>query len=241
MTVVPYKHKSDPKKKQVEAMFNNIAPKYDFLNSILSAGIDKNWRKKALTTLKGSSIDKLLDVATGTGAFAIEAARLLPVKQIIGIDISEGMLEIGKQRINKLNLSNTIQLLKADSENLPFNNNTFNAVTVAFGVRNFENLEKGLSEMHRVLTPGGKVVILEFSKPERFPIKQLYFFYFKNILPSIGKIVSKDDSAYHYLPQSVNNFPYGNNFKLIMQNCGYKNIEIIPLTFGIASIYIGTK
>jgi len=241
MTVVPYKNKQENKKEQVAQMFNNISPKYDLLNSVLSVGIDSIWRKKALQVFKNSSVNNLLDVATGTGAFAIQAQKQLQIKKVTGIDISAGMLEVGKNKINGLGLSEVITLQQADSENLPFNENTFDGVTVAFGVRNFENLEKGLSEMHRVIKPNAKAVILEFSKPETFPIKQLYFFYFKNILPFIGRLISKDSSAYTYLPESVNAFPYGEKFKNIMLACGFKNVQIKPLTFGIASIYIGTK
>ncbi|MCL4170724.1 UNVERIFIED_CONTAM: hypothetical protein GTU68_012394, partial [Idotea baltica] len=183
-------------------MFNNISPKYDLLNHLLSLGIDIRWRKKAIKLLKPSSPKTILDVATGTADFAIEALSLKPEK-VIGVDISDGMLEVGKEKIKKKGLTETISLENGDSENLRFTDNTFDAVIVAFGVRNFENLENGLANMHRVLKTGGKVVILEFSKPTAFPFKQLYNFYFKSILPVIGNGVSKDNSAYTYLPESV--------------------------------------
>ena len=241
MTVLPYKEKDKGKKEQVALMFNNIAKRYDFLNSFFSVGIDKMWRKKALKVFKGKELNELLDVATGTGAFALEAHKQLNIKKITGVDISSGMLEYGNKKIKELQLENKISLLLGDSEDLPFNDNQFDGLTVAFGVRNFENLSAGLSEMCRVIKPGAKAVVLEFSKPQKFPVKQLYFFYFKNILPSIGKLVSKDASAYTYLPESVNAFPYGDDFKQIMLKSGFKSVEIQPLSFGIASIYIGTK
>lgn len=241
MTVLPYKEKEAGKKEQVALMFNNIAKRYDFLNTFLSAGIDNIWRKKALKVFKGKDLNELLDVATGTGAFALEANKQLKVNKITGVDISAGMLEYGTKKIKELKLDNKISLLLGDSEDLPFEDNRFDALTVAFGVRNFENLSNGLSEMCRVLKPGCKAVVLEFSKPQKFPIKHLYFFYFKNILPLIGKMVSKDSSAYTYLPESVNAFPFGEEFKEIMLKSGFKSVEIQPLSFGIASIYIGTK
>ncbi len=182
----------------------------------------------------------MLDVATGTGDFAIEALKLNPTK-VYGIDISSGMLEVGKEKMKKKGFDDRIELTLADSENLPFETEFFDAITVGFGVRNFENLEKGLSEMNRVLKPKGKAAVLEFSKPKKFPIKQLYNFYFKNILPTIGKAISKDDAAYTYLPDSVNAFPEGNKFVKIMESCNYKNIKTYPLLFGIATIYLGEK
>ena len=241
MAVLPYKEKESGKKEQVALMFNNIAKQYDFLNTFLSAGIDRIWRKKALNVFKGKKINELLDVATGTGSFALEANRQLTINKITGVDISKGMLDYGNKKINELKLEHKISFMLGDSENLPFEDNRFDAITVAFGVRNFENLSKGLTEMCRVLKHGSNLVVLEFSKPQIFPIKQLYFFYFKNILPVIGKIVSKDSSAYTYLPESVNAFPYGEEFKAIMLLSGFKKVEIKTLSFGIASIYIGTK
>lgn len=240
MTVVPYKDKSETKKKQVAEMFDSISGKYDFLNHFLSLGIDIRWRKKAIKMLQGDQPKQLLDIATGTGDFAIEALKLNPDK-IIGVDISEGMLNVGREKMKKKGLSEIIDMQSGDSENLHFEDNTFDAVIVAFGVRNFENLEKGLKEMNRVLRPGGKAVILEFSKPTVFPFKQLYNFYFRWILPKIGKLVSKDSAAYTYLPESVNEFPFGNAFTEILANTGFKNTQCKPLTLGISSIYVGEK
>ena len=211
MTVLPYKHQKETKKEQVATMFNNISKKYDFLNHFLSLGIDVLWRKKAIKLLKPHQPKILLDVATGTGDFALEALTLNPEK-IVGIDISEGMLEIGKEKIKNKGVENIVSLQLGDSEQLPFSDNFFDAYTVGFGVRNFENLEKGLSEMLRVLKPQGNAIILEFSKPKILPVKMLYNFYFNFILPFIGKLVSKDNSAYTYLPESVNAFREGNDF-----------------------------
>ncbi len=190
--------------------------------------------------LKKDRPEHILDVATGTGDFAIEAFKLNPEK-IIGIDISTGMLEVGRNKINKRNLQNRIELRYGDSENIPFEDNKFDAVIVAFGVRNFENLESGLKEMFRVLKAGGKAVILEFSVPEVFPLKQLFNFYFNTILPQIGRSVSKDNAAYSYLPESVKSFPNGNDFEYILRNIGFKKTSCNPLTFGISSIYTGQK
>lgn len=240
MAVVPYKDASENKKTQVAQMFNSIAGKYDFLNHFLSAGVDIYWRKKAIGLLQKSAPKQILDIATGTGDFAIEALKVNPDK-ITGIDISEGMLAVGREKLQKKGLSQKIELFVGDSENLQFEANKFDAVTAAFGVRNFENLEKGLSEMNRVLKPGGRVVILEFSKPTAFPMKQAYNFYFKNILPVFGKMISKDQSAYTYLPESVQAFPDGQAFLNILQKVGFKNTQWQSLTFGICSIYTGIK
>jgi len=240
MAVVPYKDASENKKTQVAQMFNSIAGKYDFLNHFLSAGVDIYWRKKAIGLLKKSAPKQILDIATGTGDFAIEALNVNPDK-ITGIDISEGMLAVGREKLTKKGLSGKIELLSGDSENLQFEANKFDAVTAAFGVRNFENLEKGLSEMNRVLKPGGRVVILEFSKPTAFPMKQAYNFYFKNILPVFGKMISKDQAAYTYLPESVQAFPDGKAFLNILEKVGFKNTQWQSLTFGICSIYTGIK
>jgi len=240
MTVVPYKEQSGSKKEQVADMFNNISPKYDLLNHVLSGGIDILWRKKAVRLLKPEQPQIMLDVATGTADFAIEALSLKP-KKIIGVDISEGMLEVGKKKIAKMGLQDTIELQMGDSENLPFEDNYFDVITVAFGVRNFENLEKGLSDMRRVVKDNGVVAILEFSQPERVPFKQLYNFYSKNVLPVIGKMVSKDTSAYTYLPESVEAFPYGEAFSKILKNVGFKEVTCVPLTFGISTIYLARK
>lgn len=240
MAVVPYKEQQASKKEQVAEMFNNISHRYDFLNHFLSLGIDILWRKKAIRLLKKDQPKQILDIATGTGDFAIEALALNPDK-VIGVDISAGMLEHGKQKMKRKGVDHIIDMQMGDSEKLLFESNTFDAVIVSFGVRNFENLEKGLSDMFRVLKPGGKTVIIEFSRPRRFPMKQLYNFYFKSILPIIGKLISKDQSAYTYLPESVEAFPDGNDFLTILKKVGFKSTECRPLTFGISSIYIGQK
>lgn len=240
MAVVPYKEEVGSKKEQVATMFNNISKKYDFLNHFLSMGIDIVWRKKAIRLLKDKQPKQMLDIATGTGDFAIAALKLNPTK-VTGIDISEGMLNVGKEKIKAKGLNDKIELQLGDSENLNFDNETFDAYTVGFGVRNFENLEKGLTEMLRVLKPNGSAIILEFSKPKKFPIKQIYNFYFNKILPGIGKLVSKDNSAYTYLPESVDAFPDGKDFIKILNKIGYKDAKAIPLMFGIASIYKATK
>ena len=218
-------------------MFNNIAHRYDFLNHFLSLGIDKLWRKKAVSLLKADRPKILLDVATGTGDFAIEALKLNPEK-IYGIDISKGMLAMGEEKIRKQKKEHLIELKYGDSENIPFEDAYFDAITVAFGVRNFENLEQGLSEMKRVLKPGGKAVILEFSKPKVFPIKQIYNLYFNKVLPAIGNKISKDSAAYTYLPESVAAFPEGVDFENILANLSFKVHKTIPQFFGIASIYV---
>ncbi len=238
--VKPYNSKSENKKAQVARMFDNISRRYDFLNHFLSLGIDIYWRKRAIATLKDLQPATILDVATGTGDFAIEALSLEPEK-IIGVDISEGMLERGRQKLVKKNLDKKIKFLEGDSEKLPFDDNIFDAVIVAFGVRNFEDLNKGLSDMFRVLKKGGEVVILEFSKPHIVPLKQIYNFYFNFILPNIGRLISKDDSAYRYLPESVRAFPDGRHFLDLLDKTGFTQTESIPLTFGICSIYRGKK
>jgi demethylmenaquinone methyltransferase / 2-methoxy-6-polyprenyl-1,4-benzoquinol methylase len=239
-TVVPYKDKETGKKEQVAEMFNNISPKYDFLNHFLSLGIDILWRKKAVKILKKYKPNNLLDIATGTGDFAIEALKAGP-KSIIGVDISEGMLNVGKQKLKDRGLDNVISLELGDSEDLRFEDESFDAVIVAFGVRNFENLTKGLAEIHRVLRKDGVLIVLEFSKPTVFPVKQLYQFYFRYILPTLGKLISKDNSAYTYLPESVNAFPNGKAFTDLLENLNYKNTQCKSLSLGISSIYIGEK
>jgi demethylmenaquinone methyltransferase/2-methoxy-6-polyprenyl-1,4-benzoquinol methylase len=240
MNVLPYKDKDTSKKEQIAAMFNSISGKYDFLNHFLSLGIDILWRKRAVRLLKNHQPKLILDIATGTGDFAIEALSLNPEK-IIGVDISEGMLSVGREKLIKKNLTDKIELLSGDSEVLPFEDNFFDAVIVSFGVRNFENLEKGLSDMLRVLKPGGKVVILEFSKPKSFPFKQIYQFYFQWILPKIGKLISKNHAAYTYLPDSVEAFPDGDDFLNILNKIGFQKNQCTPLTLGISSIYSGSK
>lgn len=240
--VKPYKDQQTAKKQQVAHMFDNIAHSYDFLNHFFSLGIDVLWRKKALRILRKEQPKVLLDVATGTGDFALEAVRMgLKPTRIVGVDISEGMLEVGRKKIAKKGLSEIIEMRLGDSENLPFSDNSFDAFTVAFGVRNFEDLEAGLKDMLRVMRPGGLGVILEFSKPQSFPMKQLFGFYFRFVMPLIGKLVSKDSSAYTYLPESVQAFPEGQAFLDIMEDCGYTDVKRKSLTGGIASIYLGRK
>lgn len=238
--VVPYKDQKDSKKSQVAKMFNAISGRYDLLNRVLSLGIDKSWRKTAVKELAKDHPKFILDVATGTADFAIAALKANPDK-IIGVDISEQMLEVGRQKIARLNLQDKIELQTGDSEQLQFADNNFDAVIVSYGVRNFENLEKGLSEILRVLKPGGKLIVLEFSQPQKFPVKQFYNFYFRYILPVIGRIVSKDTAAYTYLPESVNIFPYGKAFTDIMEKLGYQRVQCKELTFGISSLYVGSK
>ncbi len=238
--IKPYDKDDLGKKEQVALMFDNISGKYDLLNHLLSLGIDIQWRKKAINLLKSTNPNSILDVATGTADFAIQSLSLKP-NNVIGIDISEGMLNIGREKIKKKNLDHIISLEQGDSENLRFEDNNFDAVIVAFGVRNFENLESGLASMYRVLKNNGKVIILEFSKPTSFPFKQIYNFYFKSILPTIGKVISKDNSAYTYLPESVQAFPGESKFLETLKKTGFNHTECIPLTFGICSIYTGIK
>jgi demethylmenaquinone methyltransferase/2-methoxy-6-polyprenyl-1,4-benzoquinol methylase len=238
--IKPYKEDAGSKKDQVARMFDNISHRYDFLNHFLSLGIDILWRKKAVELLRPAGPKYILDIATGTGDFAIEALTLNPDK-VIGVDISEGMLEHGKIKIAAKKLNDKVELVYGDSENLPFPDNTFDAVIVAFGVRNFERLENGLEEIRRVLKPDTEAIILEFSKPAVFPLKQLYNFYFKVILPNIGRVISKDRSAYRYLPESVDAFPDGERFLNILRKTGFNKTTWIPLTFGICSIYRAKK
>ena len=228
------------KKVKVEAMFNDIAPKYDFLNHFLSLGIDIQWRKKVRKLLAPHQPKNILDVATGTADLALELSKLNPEK-IIGIDIASNMLEIGKDKVKARKLDNVIELRLGDSENLAFEDNTFDAVTVAFGVRNFENLQKGLREMNRVLKPGGITTILEFSKPKKFPFKQVYNFYFSYILPGFGKLVSKSKEAYTYLPESVGSFPEDSAFIKELEKATYVDISQKRLTMGIATLYKAYK
>ena len=225
----------------IAAMFDRISPKYDALNHILSFNIDKMWRKKTAKIVSENQPKAILDLATGTADLAIAMAKHNPQAHIIGLDISEKMLEIGKEKVKLQNLENQIELHHGDAASLPFEDARFDAVTVAFGVRNFEDLSKGLSEMHRVLKTNGQAVILEFSLPERFPIKQLYNFYFKHLLPNIGKWVSKDGNAYSYLPHSVEKFPKPSDFCNILGSFGLKNCQIKPLSFGIATLYVANK
>lgn len=240
MTTLPDKFSEQSKKDQVEEMFNDISPRYDLLNHLLSANIDKLWRRNAIQKLKPQKPKLILDIATGTGDFAIAATRINHAK-VIGIDISEGMLEVGRRKLKKKKLTESIELLKADSENIPFDNDKFDAAIVGFGVRNFENLKKGLTEINRVLKPGGVFYVLEFSKPVKSPYKQIYQFYFTKILPFIGRIISKNSSAYTYLPESVNEFPDGELFLTILAEVGFVKNKCFQQTFGIASIYEAYK
>lgn len=238
--ITPYED-TESKKSQVSRMFNRIAPYYDFLNRFLSVGIDQYWRRVAIGQLKEDDPKTVLDVATGTADLAIETVRRLSPQKVIGVDISTQMLDIGRQKIKRKGLENMIELLEGDSENLPFADNTFDAITVAFGVRNFEHVGKGLEDMLRVLKPGGKVVVLEFSKPKIFPFKQLFQLYFKYLLPLIGRLTSKDSRAYSYLYESVQAFPEGEDFLKIMNKTGYKSNQCKSLTLGVCSVYTGQK
>lgn len=221
-------------------MFDSISKRYDFLNHFLSLGIDKGWRKKAVNELKTLKPNHILDMATGTGDLALACLKLNPQK-ITGIDLSEGMLSVGRKKIADLKKSGVIEMLKGDSEKILFQDNTFDACTVGFGVRNFENLEQGLAEIYRVLKPNAKLVVLEFSKPKKFPVKNLYNFYFNTILPFWGRYISKSNSAYSYLPESVKHFPDGDNFLNKLNTIGFKHTTQQPLSFGICSIYTGIK
>lgn len=237
--VKPY-NTDNSKKEEVAEMFNNISPKYDFLNHLLSLGIDHLWRRKAIRMLKKEAPKRVIDLATGTGDFALAALKLNP-DEIIGVDISEGMLEEGRKKVKKRGKEDIISMTLGDSENLPFEDNEFDALTVGFGVRNYENLEKGLSDMLRVIKPGGTAIILEFSKPKKFPVKQFFGFYSKFIIPTIGKMVSKDNAAYEYLPESVAAFPEGEEFMDILRKVGYKNPTATLVSGGIATIYKAVK
>lgn len=240
MTALPDKNSEQSKKQQVEEMFDSISPRYDLLNHLLSVNIDKLWRKKAIKMLVPYKPKLILDIATGTGDFAISATRIKNAK-VIGIDISEGMLEVGRRKVDKKGLSDVIQLIKADSEKLPFENEKFDAAIVGFGVRNFETLKTGLSEIKRVLKPGAVFYILEFSKPVKAPYKQIYKFYFTRILPFIGRLVSKHSNAYTYLPESVSEFPDGEKFLTILAEVGFVKNRCFTQTFGITSIYEAHK
>tara|TARA_B100001287_G_scaffold150032_1_gene126307 strand:+ start:18239 stop:18970 length:732 start_codon:yes stop_codon:yes gene_type:complete len=239
--VKPYKTSQLTKKKQVEEMFDNISSNYDFLNHFLSFGVDNIWRNKTIKIVSQNQPKLILDVATGTGDLAFAAQKKINPDKIIGLDISNGMLEVGRSKISKRNLKDKLEFIKGDSENLPFENDYFDSVMVSFGVRNFENLNKGLSEIFRVLKKGGQIVVLEFSKPKKFPIKQTYNIYSRYILPVFGSLISKDKSAYHYLPESVAAFPEGNDFLDVLGNVGFTYSRLKKLSGGIASIYSAKK
>ena len=238
--VTPYQDSDLGKKEQVTQMFDTISENYDGLNRVISFGIDIKWRKRVVAILKKKKPEILLDIATGTGDLAINLVQT-GARKIVGLDISPGMLEVGKKKVLEKHMEKTIEMIEGDSENLPFEDNTFDAVTVAFGVRNFETLEKGLSEIHRVLKPTGTFVVLETSVPTKTPYKQGYHFYTKNILPRIGRLFSKDDSAYAYLSESASVFPHGENFNNILRKIGFIDVVNKPQTFGVASIYVATK
>lgn len=238
--VNPYKDSDLGKKEQVTKMFDTISGNYDDLNRVISFGIDIKWRKKVVNIVSESKPNTILDIATGTGDLAINLAET-GADRIIGLDISNGMLEIGKEKVTRKNLGHQIEMVLGDSENMPFEDNSFDAITVAFGIRNFENLEKGLKEILRVLKPGGTFVILETSNPTKSPYKQGYNFYTKNILPIIGRIFSKDNSAYRYLSESASVFPYGEALNNILRKIGFINVVDFPQTFGVATIYSSSK
>ena len=239
-SIKPY-NEEEKKSIQVERMFDNIAPAYDQLNHTLSWGIDKSWRKKAINWLKPFQPQRMMDVATGTGDFAIQACRVLNPKELIGTDISEGMMNVGRQKVKDAGLEGRISFAKEDCTALTFPDKQFDAITVAFGVRNFEDLDKGLREMHRVLDTGGKLVILELSEPDWFPMKQLYALYSKVVIPTLGKLLSKDRSAYTYLPQSIKAFPQGEVMKGIILKAGFSEAQFKRLTLGICTLYTATK
>lgn len=238
--VTPYKDSSLNKKEQVEQMFDNISGNYDGLNRVISFGVDVKWRKKVIKLVKAISPQSVLDIATGTGDLAISMTET-NASRIVGLDISEGMLAVGRKKIKEKGLTQRIEMIQADSEALPFEDNTFDAITVAFGIRNFEHLEKGLSEIFRVLKPNGLFVILETSVPTKFPFRQGYFFHTRVILPVIGKLFSKDKVAYSYLSESAASFPYGEELNNILRKIGFISVEDKPQTFGVATIYTATK
>ena len=238
--ITPYKNSDLGKKEQVTQMFDTISENYDGLNRVISFGFDINWRKKVVRMVSASKPNNILDIATGTGDLAIHMVTT-GAKKITGLDISKGMLEVGRQKVAGKKLSDTIDMVVGDSENLPFEDHTFDVVTVAFGVRNFESLEKGLSEILRVLKKGGKLVILETSVPRKTPFKQGYRLYTGTIMPLIGKIFSRDKSAYRYLSESASVFPCGEDFNNILRKIGFISVEDHPQTFGVATIYVASK
>lgn len=238
--VKPYSPEGS-KKEQVAEMFNAISPKYDALNRILSVGIDQIWRSKTVREIRATGATQILDVATGTADLAVALADRIPGAQVVGVDISAGMLDVGRQKVRARRKDDRVRLDLGDGEQLPYADGQFGAVTVAFGVRNFEDLEQGLRDMHRVLASGGTLAVLEFSQPTSWPFRPLYLFYFKNVLPRIGRLISKDASAYTYLPDSVEAFPYGEAFAAKLLDAGFRSVRIRPLTLGIASLYVATK
>lgn len=238
-TIKPYN--SGEKAQQVEQMFNNIAPTYDRLNHTLSLGIDRRWRRKAVDALKPFRPSTILDIATGTGDFAILAARRLAPDRIIGVDISEGMMEVGRQKVKEAALDTVISFAKDDSTDLSFDDSTFDAVTVAYGARNFDDLEAGLREMCRVLKPGGHLMLVELTTPPRFPMKQLFKVYAHTVMPFIGRIISHDDSAYTYLPHSMEAFPQAEQLVPLMRQSGFSAVNFKRFTFGLSTMYLATK
>lgn len=239
-TVTPYNKKDETKKEQVEDMFDNIAHNYDFLNHLLSAGIDNTWRRKAIKHIATYNPKIVMDMASGTGDFAVDTVNRIKLDKLVALDLSDKMLEVGRKKSAKKGIKN-IDWVKGDSEDLSFEDNTFDAMTVGFGVRNFGNLEKGLSEMRRVLKDGAPLVVLEVSEPDKFPMKQVFGIHFNYILPFVGKVFSKDSRAYTYLPESVQAFPRGNDFVEILKKVGFTKVEYKPLTFGICAMYTCEK
>ncbi len=238
---IPYKESSKGKKDQIRSMFDNISGNYDRLNQMLSLGVERIWKKKMVKAIKHTNPKKILDIATGTADIAVLQAEKIPQASIIGLDLSPKMIDFAKGKVERKGLSHRIDLVVGDSESLPYEENSFDAVSISFGVRNFENLEKGIEEIYRVLNKGGRIFVLEFSKPTIFPFKQLFNFYFGNILPRIGSWVSKDKSAYTYLFESVQSFPDFEKFTDVLDKCGFKNCKWKAFTLGICCLYIGEK
>lgn len=239
--IKPYKDSDATKKTQVANMFDKISGNYDGLNRVITFGIDVKWRKKVVDIVKENQPKKILDIATGTGDLAIMMSKFIPAAKIIGLDISAGMLNVGKEKIKSLHLENSIEMVLGDSENIPYEDNYFDAITVSYGVRNFEDLNKGLQEIHRVLKPGGTFAVLETSVPTKFPFKQGYQFHSKVILPTVGRIFSKDKTAYKYLSESANSFPYGEKFNFILNSVGFTDVQNFIVTFGVSTIYKARK
>lgn len=237
----PYKNSEAGKKEQVEEMFDTISGNYDGLNRVISLGSDVKWRKKVVKLIAEIEPNSILDIATGTGDLALKFAQKIRAGRIVGLDLSEGMLSVARKKAKHSTETQKVEFVKGDSEALPFEDDTFDAITVSFGIRNFENLEKGLSEIKRVLTPGGRFVILETSVPTKFPWKQGYFMYSRGVLPVIGRIFSKDKVAYKYLSESASVFPFGEELNNILRKIGFIGVENRPQTFGVATIYIATK